>query len=161
MADDLETGADAQDMAEVYDETNITEDGENIAHPDMERDVYDVVTAGDDAEDDAFADSDDDDFDPDQADDAELDTMMEADDGIDSPRALARDEADVVTATEESPADFQRETDGEEDDVSYYGDDAERTPSAPPTAREQKELDHGLEETFPASDPVSISPGAD
>jgi hypothetical protein len=25
----------------------------------------------------------------------------------------------------------------------------------------EKNLDHGLEETFPASDPVSISPGAD
>jgi len=26
---------------------------------------------------------------------------------------------------------------------------------------QEKELDHGLKETFPASDPVSISPGAD
>jgi hypothetical protein len=25
----------------------------------------------------------------------------------------------------------------------------------------EKNLDHGLDETFPASDPVSISPGAD
>jgi hypothetical protein len=25
----------------------------------------------------------------------------------------------------------------------------------------ERQLDHGLEETFPASDPVSISPGAD
>lgn len=25
----------------------------------------------------------------------------------------------------------------------------------------EKQLDHGLEETFPASDPVSINPGAD
>jgi len=28
-------------------------------------------------------------------------------------------------------------------------------------AKTEKELDNGLEETFPASDPVSISPGAD
>jgi hypothetical protein len=25
----------------------------------------------------------------------------------------------------------------------------------------EKQLDHGLDETFPASDPVSIQPGAD
>ena len=28
-------------------------------------------------------------------------------------------------------------------------------------AKKERELDHGLKETFPASDPVSISPGAD
>ena len=28
-------------------------------------------------------------------------------------------------------------------------------------AKTEKELDNGLKETFPASDPVSISPGAD
>ena len=27
--------------------------------------------------------------------------------------------------------------------------------------KEEKKLDHGLKETFPASDPVSINPGAD
>lgn len=27
--------------------------------------------------------------------------------------------------------------------------------------KKEKELDHGLKETFPASDPVSITPGAD
>ena len=87
MAADLEMDADEQDMAEVFDETNITEDGEDIAHPDMERDVFDVTSAEDDADDDEFADEDDEDFDPDQADDAELDSMMEEDDGIDSPRS--------------------------------------------------------------------------
>ena len=36
--------------------------------------------------------------------------------------------------------------------------DKDRAPSKP---RVEKNLDEGLEETFPASDPVSISPGAD
>lgn len=32
----------------------------------------------------------------------------------------------------------------------------------PKTRKEtERELDHGLKETFPASDPVSINPGAD
>lgn len=165
MAADLEMDADEQDMAEVFDEENITEDGVDIATSDMERDVYDVTTAEDDADDDEFADNDDDDFDPDEADDAELDTMMEADDGIDSPRTLSRDDADLVTATEESPADFEGGDDGQGDEGddeegSYYGDDAPKTEHSP-SPHEQRELDHGLEETFPASDPVSISPGAD
>ena len=141
--------ADEQDVAEIFDEENITEDGVDIAHPDMERDVYDVTTAEDDADDDEFGDEDDDDFDPDDVDEAELETMLEEDDGIDSARELGRDDEDLVTATDESPADFQG------------GDDAEEDEDSPPSAREQRELDHGLEETFPASDPVSINPGAD
>ncbi len=153
MAADLEMDADSQDLAEVFDETNITEDGEDIAHPDMERDVFDVVTAADDADDETFNDEDDDDFDPDEADETELETMLEADDGVDSPRNTGRDEADLVTATDESPADFETDRNS--------GDDAEPAATDRPSPREQRELDHGLEETFPASDPVSISPGAD
>ncbi len=104
MAAELDT--DSQDLAEVYDETNITEDGEDIAHPDMERDVFDVVTAADDADDDEFGGGDDEDYDPDQADDAEIDAMLEPD-GVDSPHSLSRDDADVVTDSADSPADFQ------------------------------------------------------
>ena len=155
MAADLDMDADDQDGAEIFDEDNITEDGVDIATSDMERDVFDVTTAEDDADDDEFGDEDDDDFDPDQADDAELDTMLEADDGIDSPRSLGRDDADLVTDTEETPAEFEG-SGGEEDD-----DEAQKSVESAPTPREQRELDHGLEETFPASDPVSISPGAD
>jgi hypothetical protein len=148
--------ADEQDTAEIFDEENITEDGVDIAHPDMERDVYDVTTAEDDADDDEFGDDNDDDFDPDEVDETELETMLEEDDGIDSPRSLSRDDADLVTATDESPADFQGGGDAVEDD-----DEAQAVTNSPPSAREQRELDHGLEETFPASDPVSINPGAD
>lgn len=153
MAADLEMDADSQDLAEVFDETNITEDGEDIAHPDMERDVFDVVTAADDADDDTFNDADDEDFDPDEADEAELETMLEEDDGVDSPRNTGRDAGDVVTSTDESPADYETDRNSGDYDEAALG--------SPPSPRQQRELDHGLEETFPASDPVSISPGAD
>jgi hypothetical protein len=155
MAADLEMDADDQDMAEIFDEENITTDGVDIATSDMQRDVYDVTTAEDDSDDDEFGDGNDDDFDPDQADDAELDEMLEADDGVDSPGPLTRDDADLVTATEESPADYQGDSDEGDQDQPHAA------PSSPPTQHEQRELDHGLEETFPASDPVSITPGAD
>lgn len=155
MAADLDMGADSQDMAEVYDETNITEDGDDIAHPDMERDVFDVTSAADDADDDDFEADDDEDFDPDQADDAEIDGMMEEDDGVESPRSLGRDPTDVVTGAAESPADYEAEWDGNENEET--GEREADTPSP----EKQRELDHGLEETFPASDPVSINPGAD
>jgi hypothetical protein len=38
---------------------------------------------------------------------------------------------------------------------------AEAAHGAAPDPHTEKNLDHGLDETFPASDPVSISPGAD
>lgn len=161
MAADLEMDADDQDMAEIFDEENITEDGVDIATSDMERDVFDVTTAEDDSDDDEFGDDDDDDFDPDQADDAELDTMMEEDDGIDGPSPVTRDAADLVTATDESPADMQGDDEDADEEGSFYGDDADGKSKSAPSPREDRELDHGLEETFPASDPVSISPGAD
>ena len=43
------------------------------------------------------------------------------------------------------------------------GDEANQVEAEPKKGREEteKELDHGLKETFPASDPVSINPGAD
>lgn len=142
----LDDDADDQDLAETFDETHLTEDGGDIAHLDIARDVLDVTRAEDDADDDAFGD--DDDFDPDTADDAELDLMLENDDGIDRPRSLVADNADRVTDRADTPADYQG---GDDDGL----DDDE------PSASKERELDHGLEETFPASDPVSINPGAD
>ncbi|MDQ2860552.1 MAG: hypothetical protein M3T55_07490 [Pseudomonadota bacterium] len=45
------------------------------------------------------------------------------------------------------------------------GDEDRRIPEDPKPPQTKphvdKQLDHGLEETFPASDPVSINPGAD
>ena len=78
MSLDLDYDADDQDQAETFDETNITDDGGDIAHPDMERDVLDVTHAEEDDEDDDFDDeAADEDFDPDEADDAEIDSMLE------------------------------------------------------------------------------------
>ena len=44
------------------------------------------------------------------------------------------------------------------DDTEEHGEDR-KGPKVKPHV--EKQLDHGLEETFPASDPVSINPGAD
>ena len=71
-------------QAETFDETNLTEDGEDIARLDMMRNVYDVTTADGDADDDEFEDEGDDDFDPDALDRSGLrETLLEEDDGID------------------------------------------------------------------------------
>ena len=83
-----------QDGAEVLDETNLTEDGRDIANADDLPPVYDATTRREDSVDD------------------------------DSP-----DPADRV--------------------------EDERDPHT------ERQLDKGLKETFPASDPVSINPGAD
>jgi hypothetical protein len=48
----------------------------------------------------------------------------------------------------------------EEEDEEFEEED--RDEEAPNSGRDtERELDHGLKETFPASDPVSINPGAD
>ena len=159
MAGDRTFEADDQDQAEIFDETNITRDGEDIAHPDMERDVYDVTSADDDdLEEDAGL-EDADDFDPDQVDEAELEFMLESDDGVDEPRSFARDEADLVARGDDQPKDFESRAVSDED-LQELGYEA---PPAPSQARRRRErlLDEGIEETFPASDPVSISPGSD
>jgi hypothetical protein len=68
MPDLDDNEADGQDLAEVFDEENITEDGRDIATSDLQRDVYDVTSDDGDATQALEAD---DDFDPDQADEAE------------------------------------------------------------------------------------------
>jgi hypothetical protein len=152
MAADLDLDADAQDQAEVFDETNITRDGDDIAHPDMARDVYDVTAADGDADDE---DEDDvDDFDPDAVDEAELEMMLESDDGVDGPRAPEPDDADRVSLDDATIADYE--------EVTGEGDGgADRSASAGRRASIERRLDEDLEETFPASDPTSINPGAD
>jgi hypothetical protein len=107
---DLEDDADSQDLAEVFDETNITRDGVDIAHPDMAPDVYDVTVADDDADEDEFGGEDPgggDDFDPDDLDEAELEAMLEEDDGIDEAADAADGGADRVSSDDPSPADYQ------------------------------------------------------
>ncbi len=102
---DLEQDADSQDLAEVFDETNTTRDGVDIAHPDMAPDVYDVVTADDDADGDDLGD--DDDFDPDNVDEADLEALLEEDDGIDEAVDGDTGDSDRVSSDDPSPADYQ------------------------------------------------------
>jgi hypothetical protein len=140
MADPHED-ADSQDMAEIFDETNTTLDGVDIAHPDVARDVYDVTSVEDDADEDQPVDLDD--FDPDQVDEVELEMMLEEDDGVDAPRMLELDEADLVSLDDPSPADYQGVT---------------TSPSARRIQEDRRDAD--LDASFPASDPPSASPGA-
>ena len=148
MANDLNDGADAQDQAEIFDETNITRDGDDIAHPDMARDVFDVTREDEDSD---PLDAGGPDFDPDLADEAELEFELDLDDGVDEPRVLA-DDADRVATDDATPADYEAD-DISDEDLHKLGYDDE--------PRGERRLDEGLEETFPASDPVAINPGAD
>lgn len=134
MPDPREFESDSQDLAEVFDEENITEDGRDIATSDLQRDVYDVTSADEDANE-ALAP--DDDFDPDRTDEAELEQIVRADEDLDEPRSFARDSGDLVTTDDLSTADME------------------------PGDRADEALDRRLEQTFPASDAASTKPGAD
>ena len=134
MPDPEQFELEGQDLAEVFDEENITEDGRDIATSDLQRDVYDVTSADEDANE---ALGPDDDFAPDAADEAEWEQIVMAEEDLDEPRSFRRDRAELVATDDLSPADMEAE------------DHAER------------ELDYRLEQTFPASDPVSINPGSD
>ena len=102
---DLEYDPDSQDLAEVFDEENLTRDGFDIANPDMAPDVFDVTSTEDDAEDYGAVDAAD--LDVDDIDEGERELMLEEDDGIDSDRPEPIDEADLVTAEDELPSDYQ------------------------------------------------------
>jgi hypothetical protein len=154
--DDIEL--EGQDLAEVFDEENITEDGRDIATSDTQRDVYDVTASDEDAVD---ALQPDDDFDPDDADEAELEeiVMAEEDLDFDEPRSFARDPADLVSDDDVSSADMEAgATTADDVEAPEYGDEPV---SARPESSSDRKLDDGLEGTFPASDPVPINPGSD
>jgi hypothetical protein len=68
---------------------------------------------------------------------AELEQIVLVDNDLDEPRSFGRDNADLVATDDLSAADMEAE------------DPAEQA------------LDYRLEQTFPASDPVSINPGSD
>ena len=107
-----------QDLAEVFDEENITEDGYDIATSDLQRDVYDATSVEEDADE---AREPQDDFDPDQADEAELEQIVMADEDLDEPRSFARDDADLVADDDISPADMEAGA-SPDDDVEALGD---------------------------------------
>lgn len=153
----------AQDRAETLDETNLTEDGEDIANFDEIPDVYDAVTAAGDEDDDIAEDADDLSIDDDEFDDLDTTNDNERDDeGQDinlEPLAAhnrTSDNPEDITMGEQ-PRSFEP---NEQTDQAAASND--ETPKAPPSKLStERQLDHGLKETFPASDPVSINPGAD
>src|SRR5580658_6028321 len=104
MPDPEEFDPDGQDLAEVFDEENITEDGFDIATSDMQRDVFDATSADEDANE---ALEPQDDFDPDQADEAELEEIVMAEEDLDEPRSFARGNADLVSTDDLSAADME------------------------------------------------------
>jgi hypothetical protein len=144
--------SDSQDLAEVFDEENITPDGRDIATSDMERDVFDATSVDEDA---TEALEPEDDFDPDAADEAELEEIVLADEDLDEPRSFGRDDADLVAADDARPADFEGESLADEDvEAPDFGAD-----QAAPGSEDALDaaLDEGLEESFPASDPLAVS----
>lgn len=149
--------ADDQDGAETFDETNITRDGDDIAHPDMARDVYDATSLASDSDDDEASDNDNDG----DLTDAEADELGEEisemrNDSVGEHRSFLTDAADRVSDADARPSDYEA-TNADIEALGY--DDDRKPPEHDPHV--EKQLDHGLDETFPASDPVSINPGAD
>lgn len=160
----IDNGSDPQDRAEVLDETNLTADGGNIANFDEISDVYDATSASDDADiDDLDPERDEADFDAAEFEDSDL-TEDRDDAGLRAApedRSFAYDEDRVTTENERSR---NYEASG------GTGDDSDKTGVSPDPGEDaadekdphvDRQLDKGLKETFPASDPVSINPGAD
>jgi len=70
----------------------------------------------------------------------------------------AREAADALDGPEAKELEEARLSTGEGKIHAHHPDAKDADGSDPHTERQ---LDNGLDETFPASDPVSISPGAD
>ena len=120
---DQNPDADGQDLAEVFDETNITPDGEDIATPDLQRDVFDATAAEDDADEDE-ARAAEDDFDPDEIDEPELDEIMASGEDLDEPRSFSGYDADRVQDESLQPADLESSSLSDEDleEIGYDPD---------------------------------------
>ncbi len=150
---------DSQDLAEVFDEENITRDGRDIATSDMERDVFDVTATLEDGDLDDVR-GPEDDFDPDEMDEVEYEEVVMGDEDLDTPRITPRDRANLVSTDDLSPADMEPDDLNDEDLAALGYADAEPDPAEARRRHLDRELDEALAETFPASDPVAVS-GAD
>jgi hypothetical protein len=148
---------DDQSLAETFDEENITKDGRDIATSDMQRDVFDATSVPEDAD---AALEPEDGWDPDAADEAEIEQVVLADEDLDQPRTFARDDDNLVESDDPRPADFEAESLAD-DDLEALGYEGDEGAAAEPADDADARLDEGLEETFPASDPVSINPRSD
>ena len=121
-----DTDYDAQDSAEALDETNLTDDGEDIANFDELDDVYDVTQADGDADEDE--DDTDDLLDDENLEDIDDDLEGGRDDeGLDIEReplaAIAGDDEDLedsVSDDDDSAADFES-TELAYDDIEALG----------------------------------------
>lgn len=133
---------DAQDRAETFDETHLNRDGVDIANFDTMPDVYDATSKpGDGSQ-------------PRPRDDQGLRTAPE--------RRSFADPEDRVTDEAASPADYEADaTPGTNNDKDGEHEDPADHVKKDNDPHVEKQLDKGLKETFPASDPVSINPGAD
>ena len=107
-----------QDVAETFDEENITPDGRDIATSDMQLDVFDVTSVEEDA-DEALEPADD--FDPDAMDEAEFEEVVQVDEDRDAPRAFVGDDADRVSDAHDQPEDLAA---GETEPIDYDAEDA-------------------------------------
>ncbi len=163
---------DGQDLAEVFDEDNLDSDSMRLAKDDEELnfdtlpDVYDATRAeGDEDDDDAII-----------GDDLDDDEIVEL-----STQSEDEDEAEEDDDDSRGLDDVDDEEESDEVELSYAGD-LNTTPGAhsgaqryeskhlsdadleelgykkidADAAHEDEQLDSGLEETFPASDPVSV-----
>ena len=147
--DEFDDESDGQDLAEVFDEENITPDGRDIATSDMEPDLFDVTSVEEDAD---AALAPDEDFDPDGLDEAEWEEIVMTQEDADRRRRDPGDRAPDEGA--EQPESASMEPDAlADDDIEELGYD-----DAQPALDQEDLLDEALAETFPASDPVSITP---
>ena len=169
-------GLDEQDQAEVFDETNLDDDAEFVTLEEMP-DVYDVTSALGDSRDISALNADE--LDPATLDDEDLedddldDEDVDGEDGVDGlelDEVDLEDVADVDTATDpddEDEADYEAEdlSDDDLEDLGYRdgppakgrstGGKPEDVPEEVHPHQDEL-LDEGVEETFPASDPVSV-----
>ena len=163
-----DVGLDAQDQAEIFDETNLDDDAEFVTLEEMP-DVYDATQAlGDGREVRSFDAAD---LDAEALDDEDLEDDEDLDDELrdDLEDDEEDDEIDDEDVDDEDEADYESEdlSDDDLEDLGYAdGDDDDQSKGAggghpddvPDEVHPHQDelLDEGVEETFPASDPVSV-----
>ncbi len=181
---------DAQDLAEVFDETHLTDDDDDDIAPDQALDVYDFTSALGDAREVPALDAAD--VDLRALDDEDLETDEDVDDHLDDDLEDASESQDIDAEDEdtedgvvrlsleeadiETVADVDRFSDADDEEADYesdvlsdddvkdlgYDDKGEAPGPKPEDTPDESDphqeelLDEGVEETFPASDPVSV-----
>ena len=166
---DLDNGADAQDMAEAFDETNREDelaaaDGDDFENPDIAPDVYDVTSAQGDADDDDgvqyeldaadFSDDiDEDDFEEDEDDVLAVDGGDDAsleDDGNDDPVDIiagraAPSEPGLAYVADVDASTYPRDDEAEKYESTRHLSDAQLSDLGyrddPPTQKETSAMD--------------------